>query len=174
MKQAALARSSPRADRPRMPKEYGVPRKGGELVPWSDVERRLAEAMVYWISTSGPGCKPRVRPLDGIYVDGTLYVGGSPETRWARDLAANPQVAVHLDGGIEVVILEGEAELLEAGVGPELGERLAAASNAKYPAYGMTAESYKGPGPFAIRPRFALAWTSFPKDVTRFRFDDPG
>jgi hypothetical protein len=172
MKQAVHA--SPRADRPRMPKEYGVPMKGGDLVAWSDVERRLAEATVYWISTSGPGGKPRVRPVDGIYVDGTLYVGGSPETRWARDLEANPQVAVHLDGGMEAMILEGEAELLEAGVEPELAERLAAASNAKYPQYGMTAESYKGPGPFAIRPRFALAWTSFPKDVTRFRFDHPG
>jgi pyridoxamine 5'-phosphate oxidase-like protein len=171
MKQAV--RGTPRADRPRMPTEYGVPRKGGDLLPWSHVEQRLAEATVYWISTSGPGGKARVRPLDGIYVDGTLYVGGSPETRWARDLMANPHVAVHLDGGMEAVILEGEAELLEAGVESELAERLAAASNAKYPQYGMTADNYRGPGPFAIRPRFALAWTSFPKDVTRFRFDEP-
>jgi hypothetical protein len=72
---------------------------------------------------------------------------------------------------MEAVILEGEAELLESGVAPDLAERLAAASNAKYPQYGMTAASYRGPGPFAIRTRFALAWTSFPKDVTRFRFD---
>jgi hypothetical protein len=154
-----------------MPKEYGVPRAGGKLLPWSHVEQRLTEAMIYWISTSGPDGKPRVRPLDGIYVDGVLYVGGSPETRWARDLATNPQVAVHLDGGTDAVILEGEADLLEQGVDPELAERLAAVSNAKYPQYGMTAESFKGPGPFAIRARFALAWTSFPKDVTRFRFD---
>lgn len=172
MKQAP--RESPRADRPRMPKEYGVPKKGGDLVAWSHVERRLTEATVYWISTSGPGGKPRVRPVDGIYVDGALYVGGSPETRWARDLAANPQVAVHLDGGMEAVILEGEAVLLEAGVAPDLAERLAAASNAKYPQYGMTAANYSGPGPFAIRPVFALAWTSFPKDVTRFRFEGVG
>ncbi len=106
-------RATPRVDRPRMPKEYGVPKSGGALVPWSHVEQRLAEATVYWMSTSGPGGKPRVRPLDGIYLDGVLYVGGSPETRWARDIAANPQVAVHLDGGMDAVILEGEAELLE-------------------------------------------------------------
>lgn len=171
-----MSRSSPRtpkADRPRMPKEYGVPKSGGDLVPWSHVEQRLTEAMVYWISTSGPDGKPRVRPLDGMYVNGVLYVGGSPETRWARDLATNPQIAVHLDGGTDAVILEGEAELLEHGVEPELAERLAAASNAKYPQYGMTADNFKGPGPFAIRPRFGLAWTSFPKDVTRFRFDEP-
>ncbi|HEV8489315.1 MAG TPA: pyridoxamine 5'-phosphate oxidase family protein [Candidatus Limnocylindrales bacterium] len=155
-----------------MPKEYGVPRSPNGLLPWSHVERRLTEATVYWVSTSGPGGKPRVRPVDGIFVEGVLYIGGSPETRWARDLASNPRVAVHLDGGMDAVILEGEAAMLEAGVAPELADRLAAESNRKYPQYGMTAENYRGPGPYAIRPRFALAWTSFPKDVTRFRFDE--
>lgn len=158
------------ADRPRMPAEYGIPRSTTGLLDWGHLERRLTDAMVYWLATSGPGGVPRVRPLDGIFVDGTLYVGGSPETRWARDLATNPRVAVHLDDGTDVVILEGEARLLH-GVGPALAERLAAASNAKYPQYGMTAESYAGPGPYAITPRVAFGWTSFPKDVTRFRFD---
>jgi Pyridoxamine 5'-phosphate oxidase len=165
-------RPTPHADRPRMPKEYGVPKSPKGLLPWSHVEERLAEATVYWVSTSGPGGKARVRPVDGIYVDGVLYVGGSPETRWVRDIAANPQVAVHLDGGMDAVILEGDAKMLEAGVAPDLAERLAAESNRKYPQYGMTAENYRGPGPYAIRPRFALAWTAFPKDVTRFRFDE--
>jgi hypothetical protein len=165
-------RATPHADRPRMPKEYGVPKSPKGLLPWSHVERRLEEATVYWVSTSGPGGKARVRPVDGIFVEGVLYVGGSPETRWARDIAANPQVAVHLDGGVDAVILEGEAQMLEAGVAPELAERLAAESNRKYPQYGMTADNYRGPGPYAIRPQFALAWTSFPKDVTRFRFDE--
>ena len=95
-------RRTPSADRPRVPKEYGVPKKADTLVSWAHVEERLAEAMVYWIATSGPGGTPRVRPLDGLYVDGTLYVGGSPETRWARDLETNPRVSVHLDGGTDV------------------------------------------------------------------------
>lgn len=168
---AASTQQDPAADRPTMPAEYGVPRTSTGLLPWSRVEERLADARVYWIATSGPGGRPRVRPVDGIYVEGTLYVGGSPETRWARDLEANAQVAVHLDDGSDVVILEGHAELLEHGVEPALAERLAAASNAKYPQYGVTASSYAGPGPFAIRPRLAFAWSSFPKDVTRFRFD---
>ena len=47
---------------------------------------------------------------------------------------------------------------------------MAAISNAKYPEYGMTAESYKGPGPIAIRPRKVIAWTDFMKDPTRFTF----
>ncbi|HYH92087.1 MAG TPA: pyridoxamine 5'-phosphate oxidase family protein [Candidatus Saccharimonadales bacterium] len=162
----------PTADRPSIPKEYGIPRSTSGLLDWSHVDRRLTEATVYWLSTSGPGGVPRVRPVDGLWVDGVLYVGGSPATRWARDLATNPLVAVHLDDGTDVAILEGEAELLEHGVGDELAVRLAALSNAKYPQYGMTPESYAGPGPYAIRPHRAFAWTSFPADVTRFRFGD--
>jgi hypothetical protein len=163
--------TAPTADRPRIPKDYGIPATTEGLLDWSHAEDRLGAATVYWIATSGPGGVPRVRPLDGLWHDGVLYVGGDPRTRWARDLAANPQVAVHLDDGGDVVILEGEAELLEHGVGPELAVTLADLSNAKYPQYGMTPDSYTGPGPFAIHPKRAFGWTSFPRDVTRFRFD---
>ena len=159
-----------RIDRPVIPAEYGIPKTTTGLLPWSHVHGRLAAARVYWIATSGPGGVPRVRPLDGLWLDGVLYVGGSPETRWARDLEHNQQVAVHLDDGQDVVILEGVAELLEHGVERDVAVRLAALSNEKYPQYGMTPESYSGPGPFAIRPRIAFAWTAFPTDVTRFRF----
>ena len=162
---------APTADRPRMPREYGVPSSTKGLLDWAHVDERLRTATAYWIATSGPDGTPHVRPLDGLWHEGVLYVGGSPETRWARDLMANPRVAVNVDGTSDVVILEGDAELLEQGAGPELAVTLAELSNAKYPQYGMTPESYTGPGPFAIHPRVAFAWTSFPKDVTRFRFD---
>lgn len=162
---------TPTADRPRIPAEYGIPTSTKGLLAWSHLEQRLTDATVYRIATSGPGGVPRVRPVDGLWHAGVLYVGGSPETRWARDLAANPRVAVHLDDGGDAVILEGEAELLEHGVDAEMAVTLADLSNAKYPQYGMTPEMYTGPGPFAIRPRRAFGWTSFPKDVTRFRFD---
>ena len=162
---------APRADRPRMPAEYGIPRTTEGLLDWAHVDARLRAAPAYWLATAGPDGLPRVRPLDGLWHGGVLYVGGSPETRWARDLRTNARVTVHLDGTTDVVILEGEAELLEHGVGPELAVTLAALSNEKYPQYGMTPESYTGPGPFAIRPARAFAWTNFPKDVTRFRFD---
>lgn len=131
----------------------------------------MRAATVYWVATSGPGGIPRVRPVDGLWHAGVLYIGGSPETRWSRDLESNPQVAVHLDGGSDVVILEGTAEILEHGVAPELAVTLAALSNAKYPQYGMTPEMYTRPGPIAIRPGLGFGWTDFPKDVTRFRFD---
>ena len=86
----------PRVDRPEIPAEYGIARASGH-VDWRHVEERLDAARVYWIATVGAGGRPRVRPVDGMYVDGVMYVGGSLETRWVRDLAENPHVSVHLD-----------------------------------------------------------------------------
>ena len=166
----AKSRTQPVADRPRIPRDYGVPKSRTGLMDWSAIEERLRDARVYWVATAGPDGTPRVRPLDGLYVDGVLYVGGSPETRWVRDLEANPRASVHLDGGNDVVILEGPAEILD-GVDPETARWLAAESTRKYPEYGMTEASYTGPGPIAIRTVKAFAWKQFPKDVTRFRFE---
>jgi pyridoxamine 5'-phosphate oxidase-like protein len=117
----------------------------------------------------GPGGRPRVRPIDGVYVDGVIYVGGSPKTRWVGEVAVNPHVSVHLDGLDDVVIVEGEADVL-AGVEDELAGRLAAASNAKFPEYRMTPRFYKANGAIAIRPRKVIAWTDISKDPTRFTF----
>jgi general stress protein 26 len=158
----------PIVDRPEIPAEYGVG-KAKDFVDWSHVERRLDEARVYWVTTVGPGGRPHVRPIDGLYLDGVLYIGGAMTTRWVRDLLENRHVTIHLDGVQDVVIVEGEAELMQ-GADEELAQRLADASNAKF-GYGMTADTYReGPGPFAIRPRKVLAWTDFMSNPTRFRF----
>jgi hypothetical protein len=139
------------------------------LIGWSAVEPRWVDATVYWVATASADGTPHVRPVDGLFVDGRLFVGGSPETRWVRDLHENQRASVHLDDGSDVAILEGDVELLD-GIEPGLAARLAAESNRKYPQYGMTAESYAGPGVIAIRPRTGFAWKAFPKDLTRFRF----
>ena len=159
---------TPRVDRPEIPAEYGTS-KATEHVEWGHVEDLLSAARVYWIATVGPRGRPRVRPIDGVYVDGVIYVGGSPKTRWVRELATNPHVSVNLDGLDEVVIAEGEAEVL-AGVEDALASRLAAASNAKYPEYGMTPDFYRANGAIAITHRKVIAWTDISKDPTRFRF----
>ena len=160
----------PRVDRPEIPAEYGIARATGH-VEWRHVEERLDAARVYWIATVGPGGRPRVRPIDGMFVDGVIYVGGSPETRWVQDLAGNPHVSIHLDTlEGDVVIVDGDAEVLRSN-SDAFAERMAAASNAKYPEYGMKPAQFKGPGPIAIRPRKVIAWTDFMKDPTRFRFD---
>jgi nitroimidazol reductase NimA-like FMN-containing flavoprotein (pyridoxamine 5'-phosphate oxidase superfamily) len=161
--------SAPRIDRPGIPASYGAS-KATEFVDWSHIEDRLRADRVYWIATVGPGSRPRVRPIDGVYVDGVIYVGGSPETRWVGELADNPHVSVHLDGVDDVVIVEGEAEVM-TGMEDALASRLAVASNDKFPEYAMTPAVYKRQGAIAIRPRKVITWSDITKNPTRFRFD---
>ena len=156
-------------DRPAIPAAYGTGR-AREHVPWTHVEERLTVDRVYWIATVGPTGRPSVRPIDGVYLDGALYVGGSPETRWIRDLAGNASVAVHLASVDDIVIVEGEAERLET-MDRDLAERLAAASNAKFPEYGQTPEVYMTRGAIVIRPRKVVTWSDITRNPTRFRFD---
>ncbi|HEX5039953.1 MAG TPA: pyridoxamine 5'-phosphate oxidase family protein [Candidatus Limnocylindria bacterium] len=160
----------PRVDRPAIPPEYGTA-KATEFLDWSHVEERLTTDRVYWLATVDAAGRPRVRPVDGLYVDGVIYVGGSPKTRWVRDVATNQSVAVHLDGVDRVLTLDGEVEVMTA-LDDALAERIAAASKAKFPEYGMTAAFYKRNGAIAIRPRTVIAWTDITRDPTRFRFDD--
>jgi len=160
----------PRIDRPAIPPEYGMA-KATEFLDWSHVEDRFGADRVYWLVTVGPDGRPRVRPVDGLFVDGVIYVGGSPKTRWVRDVALNPKVAVHLDGVDSVLTLDGDVEVLTE-LEDDLAERIAAASKAKFPEYGMTAAFYKKNGAIAIRPRTVIAWTDITRDPTRFRFED--
>ena len=161
--------AAPRIDRPAIPASYGTS-KASEFVDWSHVEERLRADRVYWVATVGRGGRPRVRPIDGIYFDGVIYVGGSPETRWVAEVADNPHVSVHLDGVDDVVIVEGEAQTM-SDMEDDLAERVAAASNAKFPEYRMTAAAYKSSGAIAIRPRKVITWSDITKNPTRFRFD---
>jgi uncharacterized pyridoxamine 5'-phosphate oxidase family protein len=161
--------NAPRIDRPAIPAEYGIT-KATEFVEWSRIEERLAADRLYWVVTVGRNGHPRVRPIDGLYVEGSLYVGGSPKTRWVHEVQENPHVAVHLDGTDEVIIVEGDAEVL-AGIDEDLATALAAASNAKFPEYRMTPTFYRANGAIAIRPSKVIAWTDITRDPTRFRFD---
>ena len=164
----AAASPSPRIDRPGIPASYGASR-ATTFVEWSHVEDRLGADRLYWLAAVGSDGRPRVRPIDGLYLDGSIYVGGSWETRWVHDVSANSAVSVHLDGTDDVVLIEGDAEIL-ANVDADLAERLAAASNAKFPEYGMTAAFYRRNGAIAIRLRKVIAWTDITRDPTRFRF----
>jgi nitroimidazol reductase NimA-like FMN-containing flavoprotein (pyridoxamine 5'-phosphate oxidase superfamily) len=162
--------TGPAASRPYIP-GYGIPKDKKGLLPWSHVTERATKAQHYWICTVGPDGRPHATPVDGLWLDDRLFFGGSPQTRRNRNLAANPAVCVHLESGIDVVILQGDARVLDA---PDhsLCVRLAEASKKKY-GYGMKPEQYqKAEGMYVFRPRVAFAWKQFPKDATRWRFEN--
>jgi nitroimidazol reductase NimA-like FMN-containing flavoprotein (pyridoxamine 5'-phosphate oxidase superfamily) len=165
--------TTPRVSRPHMPDGYGTPDTDEGLLPWSWAVERLERARNYWFSTTRPDGRPHAMPAWAAWIDGTLYFEGSPQTRRAQNIAANPHVSIHLESGDEVVILEGVAH--ETGK-PEraLAERLAAVFTEKYSAshdYRPGTDQWDEGGLWAMRPRVAFAWSEFPKTVTRFNFD---
>ena len=99
-----------------------------------------------------------------------MCFGGSPETRWVRNLMANPSISAHLSSEAEAIILEGTAEFV-TDASHTLAAPCAAASKEKYPKY------YGKDAPFrpfwSLRPTKALAWTleGFPRGATCWRFD---
>ena len=104
--------TEPRADRPHVP-GYGIPTSTDGMLPWSWARERLEAAIVYWLATTGADGAPHVIPIWGAWVDDRWYVEGGP-TRWQRNLRENPQMAIHIEIGDEVVIVEGTATELVA------------------------------------------------------------
>jgi len=173
--QSATALAQPARDRPGIPAGYGI--HGGEegMLPWIWVRRRLEVAQNYWICSARPDGRPHAMPVWGVWVDDTLLFGTGRDTRKARNIAANPHVAVHLESGDDTVIVEGVAEELHDSALLAKGD---AAYLAKYvdPASGegfhLTPPEGGDSSVYCLRPRMAQAWreASFPASATRFRF----
>jgi hypothetical protein len=160
---------------PRFPEGYGVPGSPGETgerLSWSYVEEKLRGASNYWLTTVTPHGRPHARPVDGVWVEGALCFGGAPDTRWSRNLQANPTVSAHLSSEAEAIILEGEAEFV-GGPDHALAAPFAVASKEKYPQY-YTPESPAFQPFWCLRPRRAYAWSleGFPTRATRWNFEE--
>jgi hypothetical protein len=147
-----------------LPKEYG---DVTTTLEWPKVRSDLERAERYWIATTRQDGRPHVVPVDGIWVDDLWYFGGSDQAIHQRTVAANPNVVMHLEDAMKAVIVEGEVR--ETRPTAAIAKRLAAASRAKY-GYAPSVSSYQKGVP-TLFPSRVLAWTSFPKDATRFRFN---
>lgn len=163
--------AEPRPDRPHLPEGYGVPATTDGMLPWAEALARVERATSYWVSTVDAKGRPQSRPIWGGVVNGTLYLEGSAETRWARNMAANPHISVHLESAREVVILEGTVARMVPDAA--VATRLAESMRAKYADqdYQPESDSWDEGGLCVIQPRVAYAWTKFPSDVTRYHFD---
>ena len=78
-------------------------------------------------------------------------------------------MAVHLESGDDVIIVEGEARMLPKPL-PELAEKVAQAYVTKYAALGYSPkpDQWDNGGLFEITPHTVLAWTQFTEDPTKF------
>jgi len=119
------------------------------------------------VRTWPDGC-PHVAPIWGVWLEQVLYFDGIPTARWARNLAANPSVALHLESGTEVVILDGIGEDIATVNDRDLAARIVEAWDSKY---GRLHPDPVANGLFRFRPRTARAWSQFPDDATRWTFE---
>jgi hypothetical protein len=159
-------RQDPLTSRPQAPPSYAFGKNSAPMLPWSRAVERLEDARYYWLATTRPDGRPHVTPVWGVWVDEALYVDGLPSTRWARNLAANPALSVHLDNGNDVLILEGRIEDLTTD--PALGARIVDAWDTKY---GRLHPDPASSGILRLRPDTARAWSNESlEDGTRWRF----
>jgi general stress protein 26 len=146
--------------RPEFEPGYGISADEEGMLEWSWAEERLLASRNYWIVTAGADGEPAAAPVWGVWADGAVHFGTDPSSRKGRNIARDPRVVVHLESGDEVVILHGEAEVVE------VDDSVLDAYDTKY--------GHRPPSKrlFRLRPRRALAWreADYPKTATRFDF----
>lgn len=132
------------------------------MLPWDWAVERLERSRNYWICTTRADGSPHAAPVWGLWWDGGVFFGTSPESRKGRNLARDPRVAIHLESGDEVVMLEGEIDRVP------IDDVFADAYKAKYE---FRPDPNVGPW-YALRPQRAHAWleSDFPNTATRFDF----
>ena len=164
--------TEPRADRAHVP-GYGIPETTDGMLTWAWAVERLERALTYALATASADGTPHLIPIWGAWVDGHWYVEGGP-TRWQRNLRENPRMAIQVELGDDVVIVEGTATELTAP--PEPLSSAILGGYAKYieaKDYEASPENWAEGGLWCLQPSKAFAWSRFPEDVTRFRFEAP-
>jgi nitroimidazol reductase NimA-like FMN-containing flavoprotein (pyridoxamine 5'-phosphate oxidase superfamily) len=97
---------------------------------WAGALREIASTETYLVSTVRPNSTPHVVPVLGVWVDDRLTFNTDAKARKARNLQANPAIAVSAPGAQYDFTIEGTAHRVtdEAAL-----HRVAAAFAAKYP-----------------------------------------
>ncbi len=168
MAKRKVSQKQPKRSRPAMPADYGIAKGTKGMMSWPVVEKKIAAAHNYWICTSRSDGRPHAMPVWGVWHEGAVYFATDATSTKARNVLANPAMAIHLELDREAVILEGKAErVADRGV----LQRLDAPYARKYKMKVSTA-----PGEMflvRLRPRVVLAWTEkqFGTTPTRFTFD---
>jgi hypothetical protein len=151
-----------------MPKDYGILGEdaGSGLLPWSRASERLAASRNYWIHTTRLDGRPHVKPVWGLWFEERFYFSTSPSSVDAQNMSAKSLLAIHLESGDDVVILEGTAEVV---TDPIQLSRLDEAYHAKY-SYHLVGERV---GPvYVLCHKVAFAWLErdFVGSATKYGF----
>jgi predicted pyridoxine 5'-phosphate oxidase superfamily flavin-nucleotide-binding protein len=74
--------------------------------------RREAEARNVWLATVRTDGRPHLVPVWFVVDDGRWYICTAPSSVKARNLGANPHLALALEDGDAPYILEGQAQVV--------------------------------------------------------------
>lgn len=164
-----MADNAPTSDRPSFQASYGVDRDAcDDMVSWDEARERLVASRNYWVCTTRPDGRPHVAPVWGLWMDEAFYFSTDSASVKGRNLAARPDVVIHLESGDDVVMVEGRAERI-ADL-PTL-ERMVDTYEQKYAIRFDPADPNFAV--YVVRPSTAYAWfeKSFPTTATRWRFE---
>jgi general stress protein 26 len=101
----------PRQVRPKFPEEWQVPNEPRLWITWAHANEKLREEQVYWVSTSSNEGRPHAAPVWGIWKADRFFFETDPKSVKARNLKANSGIVVHIQDGLDTVIVEGTATL---------------------------------------------------------------
>ena len=147
-------------------KGYKLPATNENLLGWDFVARHMTEAQYYWLATVNSSGQPHTVPVWGIWYENRVHFDGSPHTKWARNLALNPKIAVHLPSGERVVIIEGRVQMLEDDdIDEPTWEILDTTYRKKY-------STLQGSPYYVVHPHKVLAWDTITlESMTRWQFE---
>lgn len=137
--------------RPLMP-DYGTEPTEAGMLSWEWAVERLTTSRDYWVATVHPANRPTMTPVWGVWLDDAVWFSCGPHSRKARNLEANPEVAVATDDADAFVVVEGTVER-RTDV-----RDFTAASLAKYGG-DLTEEFYAANALFRVRPTKVIAMT---------------
>lgn len=111
---------------------YGVPDDPDGLLPWAWAEERLVANRNYWVVTVDALHRPHAMPVWGVWMIDTerFWFSAAPDAFKVRNIESNPHVVVATADTVEVVSVEGTAELRtdDEGAAAAWGEKYGTSS----------------------------------------------
>lgn len=144
---------------------------GPETLPWTEVEARLAEARNYWVASVRRDGRPHTRPVWGMWFEDRLVLSIGGGYWMERNLAAHPDVSVHLEEAEGLVaIVEGTAHAVDDIAWKQ---RAIDGYNEKYSWFKGLNYTVETDGTIEVRPARVYAWKNGGETIgygTRFTF----
>jgi hypothetical protein len=160
---------NPKPERPDIPATYGFsPFTPHTPQAWRDLTEKIRISRNYWICSVSPDGSPHALPVWGVWLDEHLYFVTKRASRKARNLLANPKVAIHLESGDDVVSFQGRAAEV---TDPTRLARISAEYGSKYNGDEIYPDIEVV---FELQPGVAFTWleSNYHQTATRWRFEE--